>query len=256
MSQTDDVVNRASATNRSTVPRLRLNARLDPAMLAPVFQRYGRIHVPAVLDRESASAVHAALAGDVPWQTHYNDGQAAYDIPSNEFHALDATVRERLLAPIHARARDGFQYFYENFSLADHHDRGEHLDLPLMRVFEFLRSEPVLEYARRVTGIREIVTVDAQATCYRAGHFLTAHDDRDEKKGRVAAYVLNLTPRWRADWGGILHFFDDDGHVAEGYVPAFNAINLFRVPARHAVSVVAPFAGGARLSITGWFRRF
>jgi 2OG-Fe(II) oxygenase superfamily len=90
---------------------------------------------------------------------------------------------------------------------------------------------------------------------YAATHFLTAHDDRDESKGRVAAYVLNLTPRWSSDWDGLLQFLDADGHVAEAYTPAFNALNVFRVPQPHSVSFVAPFAGQPRLSITGWFRR-
>jgi len=42
--------------------------------------------------------------------------------------------------------------------------------------------------------------------------------------------------------------------VAEAYTPAFNALNIFKVPQPHAVSLVAPFAGGDRLAITGWVR--
>ena len=66
--------------------------------------------------------------------------------------------------------------------------------------------------------------------------------------------MLNLTPDWRTDWGGLLAFIDEDGHVAEAYRPSYNALNIFRVPQRHAVSFVAPFAGAPRLSITGWIR--
>lgn len=255
MSQVNDVVNPATATHRDGTT-LRLAARVDPDLFASVFQRFGRIHVAGILDRDSALAVHSALAANVPWQMHYNDGAAIYDIPAVEVDALSPAERETLLRPMYERARNGFQYLYDNFSMADHYARGEHLELAVMRVFEFLRSEPMLEFVRRATGIRDVVTVDGQATRYRRGHFLTVHDDRDEQKGRVAAYVLNMTPVWRADWGGVLNFFDPDGHVAEGYVPAFNAINLFQVPAPHAVSLVTPSAGGARLSITGWFRRF
>lgn len=256
MFESRDAIKTAAPANRPAVPPLRLNPRMDPALLASVFAHHGRIHVPAIFDRETAVTVHQALtAPSVPWQLHFNDGAQAYDIPTTEADTLAPAELERLLQPIHARARTGFQYLFENFSIADHHARREHLGLDLMRVFEFLRSDPMLEFLRHVTGAREIVTVDAQATRYRAGHFLTVHDDRDEQKGRVIAYVLSMTPNWRADWGGVLQFLDDDGHVAEGYVPAFNALNLFRVPARHAVSLVAPFAGGPRLSITGWLRR-
>jgi SM-20-related protein len=248
---------KATATDRSAVPPMRLNARLDPALLASVYARHGRIHIPAIFDRDTALAVHEALAAEaVPWQLHFNDGAEAYDVPAATVDALAPAERERLLQPIYERARTRFQYLFENFSISDHHARGQHNELALMRVFDFLRSEPMLEFIRRVTGAREIATIDAQATRYRPGHFLTVHDDRDEQKGRVTAYVLNMTPAWRADWGGVLPFLDEDGHVAEGYVPAFNALNLFRVPAPHAVSLVAPYAGAPRFSIAGWLRRF
>jgi Rps23 Pro-64 3,4-dihydroxylase Tpa1-like proline 4-hydroxylase len=43
--------------------------------------------------------------------------------------------------------------------------------------------------------------------------------------------------------------------VTFGLSPRFNALHLFKVPQRHSVSLVAPFAGAPRLSITGWLRR-
>ncbi len=52
---------------------------------------------------------------------------------------------------------------------------------------------------------------------------------------RIAAYVLNMTPQWRPDWGGALLFSDRPGHISEGYLPAFNALNLFSVPQEHLV---------------------
>lgn len=234
---------------------LAIDPRLKVDVIAAVCSRYGRVHVPGVLENTSAVAVYEAVNADLPWQMHYNDGEQVFDIPAAKFEALPVDERGALLRAIYLRARFGFQYVYDSFAVSDHYDRGEHMDLAVMRVYEFLKSEPFLEFARRTTGVREIRSVDAQATRYRPGHFLTAHDDRDDAKGRVAAYVLNLTPGWRTDWGGILQFMDQSGHVSEGYMPVFNALNLFRVPRLHAVSQVAPFAGAARLCITGWFRR-
>ena len=49
-------------------------------------------------------------------------------------------------------------------------------------------------------------------------------------------------------------FHDADGHVSEAYAPTFNALNIFRVPQLHSVTQVASFAGGPRLSVTGWIR--
>jgi len=155
---------------------------------------------------------------------------------------------------VHASAGRRFQYLYDSFPISDVYERGEGRELYVMRVYEFLNSPEFLDFARRVTGVASIALVDAQATRYRPGHFLTHHDDLIAEKKRVAAYVLNFTARWVADWGGILQFISADGHVAEGYVPVFNALNLFRVPQLHAVSYVAPFAQAPRLSITGWLR--
>ena len=198
-----------------------LASGLQLKAIAAVFARFGRVHVPGALEARSALAVHAALTGPVPWTFHYNAGDAAFDVPGDQVDALSEPDRWALRQPIWARATTGFQYCFDNFSLTDHYERGEHLDHPLMQAYELVRSPAMLELARRVTGCREIEVVDAQATRYQRGDFLTAHDDMDETKGRVAAYVLNLTPHWRSDWGGLLQFLDADGHVAEAYAPVF-----------------------------------
>jgi hypothetical protein len=233
---------------------LRLHPGLRPDAIRPVFARFGRVHLPGILEAASARSLAAALAGDVPWQMHFNDGATVYDVPARDFDALPEAERRALRGAIWDRARDNFQYCFDNFSLSDARDRGEYLDSPLLRALEFVQSPTMLEFVRRATGLAGIRTADAQATRYRPGDFLTAHDDRDEAKGRLAAYVLNMTPAWRTDWGGLLQFVDADGHVAEAYAPAFNALNVFRVPQAHAVSLVTPFAGQSRLSVTGWFR--
>ena len=121
-------------------------------------------------------------------------------------------------------------------------------------VYDRLNSEPFLAFVRALTGDPRCAYADAQATRYRPGDFLTAHDDDVAGKHRLYAYVLNFTPSWRPDWGGLLAFHEADGHVSEAYTPSFNALNIFRVPQLHAVTQVASFAGAHRLSITGWVR--
>jgi Rps23 Pro-64 3,4-dihydroxylase Tpa1-like proline 4-hydroxylase len=110
----------------------------------------------------------------------------------------------------------------------------------------------MLDLVRRVTGRGDINATSIQATRYRPGHFLNQHDDHNDRR-RAAAYVLNMTPHWRWDWGGALLFSDRPGHISEGFLPAFNALNMFAVPQEHQVGFVSPFAGAHRYSITGWF---
>jgi Rps23 Pro-64 3,4-dihydroxylase Tpa1-like proline 4-hydroxylase len=124
----------------------------------------------------------------------------------------------------------------------------------LARVVAFLNGPEFLSFVRDITGESRIARADAQATRYGPGHFLTIHDDGIAGKNRLAAYVLNMTPKWSPDWGGNLTFLDERGHIGEGYVPTFNALNILKVPQRHYVSCVAPYAAAYRYSVTGWLR--
>ncbi len=124
-----------------------------------------------------------------------------------------------------------------------------------MRLLEFINAPPFLDLMRRITGDAAIDYADGQATLYRAGDFLTTHDDAVEGKNRRAAYVFGFTPGWLTDWGGLLAFPDSQGHLSEAYLPGFNTLNLFRVPMRHAVTQVSGFVAAPRLSVTGWLRQ-
>ena len=150
------------------------------------------------------------------------------------------------------RAHNSFQYFYFYYRLLENRrvypKRGHYL----AKLVAFLTSPQFLHFAREVTGDESIAWISATATLYKPLDFLAVHDDG--LTNRNIAYVLNMTPEWKPDWGGALQFYDRDDHIEEGYFPTFNALNLFRVPKRHSVSQVASF-GGLRYSISGWFER-
>jgi Rps23 Pro-64 3,4-dihydroxylase Tpa1-like proline 4-hydroxylase len=155
---------------------------------------------------------------------------------------------------IYARARDNFQYCYSSYPIYDAHAAGLNPGHVLHQFYEWMNGEEFLAFARVATGFADISFVDAQATRYMPGHFLSTHDDAIEGKNRRAAYIFNFTPEWRPDWGGYLQLLDDAGHVRRGLIPSFNTLNILAVQQRRNVSVVAPFAGGMRFAISGWFR--
>lgn len=123
----------------------------------------------------------------------------------------------------------------------------------LHQYLDFMNRDEMLGFMRRLSGIGEIIRSDAQATCYRAGHFLSVHDDAANYQPRRLAYVFGFTWGWQPDWGGYLLFLDKDGDLQAGLLPRFNVLNVFAVPQYHAVSMVNPAASAARYSITGWF---
>jgi SM-20-related protein len=228
-----------------------LNPALDEGRIAESFRRDGRVHIRDILTAESAGRVHHCLTKETDFSLlcRTGDDQAqAWRVAS-----LTPQKEAELMNAAYATARDGFHYLYDGHVLSREGEAYPDPSHYLAAIARFLNSTPLLDFARRVTGNPAIAFADAQATRYRRGHFLSQHDDSNEP-GRVAAYVLNLTPRWRSDWGGALLFSDRPGHISGGYLPAFNALNILAVPQEHLVGFVSPFAGAARYSITGWFR--
>jgi hypothetical protein len=228
-----------------------LSAHHDRKLLAEVFRRSGRIHIPDILEAESADYLFRCVRDETDWSVLYVKDGKGDAIPMQAWLDMAEAERNAIMSYVCATGAHGFQFFYNGCFLHD----GIKLPPALQAAKEFLNSAPFLKFVKDVTGANDIHEADAQATLYKTGHFLNEHDDSNVPgEQRRIAYVLNLTPLWRPDWGGSLQFVAEDGHIIEGYTPVFNAINMFRVPQRHFVSAVAPHAGAGRYSITGWLR--
>jgi len=223
-----------------------LEQRLHAQAVA-VLKKLGRVHIPGFLEEDAAHALYDALGG-LPWSITYRNGEQGIEAPVASFASLNGPERAEFLHGLYEQAGRGFQHLYESFRIG----AGGQMEGLLSEFFAALNSTPMLNYLRALTGDPSIAYVDARATCYRPGYFLTEHEDALERGQRLFAFELNLTPRWQPDWGGQLLFVRPDGHVAEAYTPAWNALNIFKTPQPHAISVVAPFAQGVRYAIGGW----
>lgn len=224
------------------------------AEAAKLYTSKGRVRVPSFLKDETATALHASLE-QAPWWRTFNQGERAWDLGPESIEALTEEQAKEIERAIFEGARSGFQYLYETVRVSEDHAERTRRSLAVDLLLEALNGEPMLEVWRQLTGDPDVAFVDGQATRYLPGHFLTRHDDDVEGKNRVAAYVLNLSPGWQPEWGGLLQFHDAEGEVLSAMVPGFNVLNLFSVPQSHSVSVVAPFAPAPRYAVTGWVRR-
>jgi hypothetical protein len=217
------------------------------------FARTGRTALAPVLKPADANTLYQSVAAVSTWGLVTCVGGEHRTFDAAGMETIDAAKRCDFDKLVHTGAAQGFQYLFENLALYELGRTGK-LEGVLRAAFELVRSERFVQMGRAVTGCDDIAFSDCQLTRYRAGHFLTEHDDAVEGKQRRAAYVLNLTPDWRADYGGQLQFIGQTGDVEEAFTPGFNRLCLFKVPTRHAVSCVAPFAPAARYAITGWLR--
>jgi hypothetical protein len=231
---------------------LRLSPALDVAALRAAFAARRRLHIPGVLDMDSAGALADAMEAFDGWKVSVSAGGEFFELPLKGRVAAEPGKQGWIDQARVDGAEPRMQYIFDTRRLDMEPEDG-----PRDAVSEvpgFLNGPDFLDFVRGVTGDDRIDFADAQATRYRPGHVLTGHDDAAEGKNRLYAYVLNLTRDWRADWGGVLAFEGATGHIEEGFAPAFNALNIFAVPMRHAVTQVAGFAPRDRLSITGWLR--
>ncbi|MDG2523729.1 2OG-Fe(II) oxygenase family protein [Caulobacter segnis] len=225
----------------------------ERAAVVERLERTGRVQIPSVLAGEGAERLLAEARVRTPFQTVTTNSRGHVDLPQAWLDSLTIEQRQEFGQAIHESATERFQYLYDTYPIWDLQQAGK-LKGAWRDLLAFLNGESFLGLMRELTGEDRIAMADAQVTRYRRGSFLTGHTDHVDGKDRYYAYVLNLTPAWRIEWGGLLMFHGDDGHVAEAFVPAAGALNLLRVPQPHSVSQVSLSAGDERLSVTGWLR--
>lgn len=234
-----------------------INPGLDLGRWRDALHRDGRVQVDDYLQADAADLLEACLVDQVPWTLALRDAQGPRTIDHATYRNLTAEAHAALVGGAAdaggAEGEAGFRFAYESYMMVRAYQEGRDPGLLLHRVLEVFNSPDYLALVHALTGDTGVRRVDAQATRYRPGHFLRYHTDVDSTQGRRYAYVLNLSRHWKADWGGLLQFIDERGQVAATYLPRWNSLSVFAVPTGHAVSLVAPWASGERLAITGWW---
>ena len=227
-----------------------LNPALDADALAETYAAHGRLQIREFLNPACADALLGELEQSHAWKLAVNNGDRIINYSDAAFAELGEEKQAKLDRAVILGGRYGFQFRYDSIRLA-----GEETAASLLAGFaDFLSSPEMVAFMRTLTGCDAIDFADAHASRYRAGHFLTAHDDAVDTMGRRAAYVLNLTREWLVDWGGLLLFYDGQGNVERGFTPSFNTLNIFSVPQPHSVTWVNPLAAAPRYAVTGWLR--
>ena len=231
--------------------RFAFNPNLDLEALSEGWEPGGRLHVPNILTLETADLLEGALAAETDWIRSVTMRSGTFHVPLKGNEPQTETHRKWLADATVDGGDPEMQYVYDNRPLGSGHvpnpPRGDLLD-----DFEYwLNEEPQLEVMRTITRAADTQRIYCQASRFVNGQVLTEHTDHGGGK-RLVAHVFNLTRTWNPDWGGLLLFYDEQGHVSRGFTPGFNCLNLFRTPQSHAVTQIAPFAPHPRLAISGW----
>jgi SM-20-related protein len=229
-----------------------LNPSLDRKALADEFALDQRICIDNILRTEVAERIRAICAEKVSFDfVYFHDGAVRLST-EQEMMSFGADAKARISQELMRNATRGVGYLYCGYVMNESRAAGGESGF-LYDVFRYLNSSDMLQFVGQVTGRRDLVRADAQYTRYSAGQYLTRHRDDIEGTTRRLAYVFGFTRRWHPDWGGLLQFYENDGTPRDAWMPAFNRLSLFDIRHVHSVTYVTPFAGEARLSLTGWF---
>lgn len=229
-----------------------INTWQDQPILKAQFAQRNRVQIRSFLEADFAHKLGQAVAA-LEWRLVLNEGAKHFDIHPVQIKQLGAQKMRLIRQAAQARAGREFQYLYENYPVFDILKAGKTIDPLITEAYKALNAPEFRARLTELTGL-PVDFCDIQATRYRVGHFLTEHDDGVAGKNRQMAFVLSLSPRWKASWGGRLEFLDASGGVQDTLIPTFNALSLFRVPQPHQVTKVNIAAKTPRLSLTGWFR--
>jgi SM-20-related protein len=232
---------------------IKLNPSPERATLMREYAVKKRLQLREFLDLGFAHEVYESLR-ELPWGMAFNDGSIVHQLSPEQIAAMSEEEADNLSAGIQHRARTEFQFLYAFFPILQAYTLKASRRYKIFDFFEFLNSPTMLDFVRGLTGIDQIRWADAQATWYKPGHFLKAHTDEDAVRGRAVAYIMNLSPEWDRDWGGLLQFFDENDNVEQALTPSFNTLNIFTIPQLHSVSMVSTYVTAERLAVTGWYR--
>ena len=231
-----------------------LNPNLDIERLATEYAADDRVRVADLLDNDFAERLHQACRNDVPYEYLCHVDGKSVAIPPDDLKALGPEEQRNLDRSIMDAASKGVGFFYSGYQMRRARDATDDDKLGFLHeMFDFVNSDDVLSMVSTITGRDDITCADAHYTRFTPGQFLTRHKDDIRDEGRRIAYVMGFSKNWHPDWGGLLHFFEDNGTPRDFWMPMFNSLVLFDVRHVHSVSYVTPFAKEPRLSLTGWF---
>ncbi|WP_334048119.1 2OG-Fe(II) oxygenase [Alteromonas gracilis] len=226
---------------------IRLNSQLDSSVVSKTFAENGRVRIKNVLNNDDAGYLFKALSQHTKYEMAFVRGGKYETFDEYAWRQLDVQTKRQITDEILKNASEGIGFVYGRHAL------NNTVNKQLGAFNRWINSEATLNWVKGLSGIDNISAAKVQATRFMPGQFLTRHQDIVNNEDRKIAFVLNLSPEWHPDWGGLLQFFELDGTTTESWAPEFNTLNLFDVEHIHSVTYVTPFTKQPRYSLSGWF---
>jgi SM-20-related protein len=203
------------------------------------------ISIPNILDKNIANNIYNIISSkifDRLWYLTIHDGKTKYIYPYRHNRNLSG-----ILNRLKDNKRKGIFTYYINrtFQIPK--------NIYITKLFQFLISEKFIKSLNEISDKNITELSEVFISKYEKNCFLDIHEDKN--KGDIA-FVISLTKDWRIDYGGILHFLDDNGDIKNTFSPKFNNLIFFEVnnKSKHFVSSINNYVKNKRYCITGWYK--
>jgi hypothetical protein len=214
-----------------------LNDGLDIKALAKEFKKSGRVQVKNALEENSADALSEVIEKMAIWRLHFLDRNTERVMSAEEVGLLTKRREKELMERLYLQARDGFQYIRYECPTDDIPNAKD--PKALVDADVFFRSDDFRDLLRAVSGQKEGEMEGVQARWLNRDK-LMADTARATNLPQCKLYFsMDVTRKWRPNWGGVLGFLDDDGEIETSWSPAFNRLNIYAGSSRHSISYVA-----------------
>jgi len=234
-----------------------INPELDINKLNEEFTNNRVVVINNFLKPEQVEILTQFLTYGMPsdwWNSASYPSQDKYDKVT---YVRNFTENQEDISRNYAFATEAFargEFAYHFFRTLDNHQEGCNCHECEFR--EWLISEEVINFISQITGEKYTTTDEVFAACYTPGDFLSPHVD---SPNGTLGFVIQLSQNWLPQFGGLLHFMDDNKENVERIeVPEYNSLTLFYLPKGkgkwHYVSHVSPGVTELRLTYTGWYK--
>ena len=219
----------------------------DMSMLKETFSKNKRLKINNFLLTAFANSLYKGAVSEKNWVLSTGINKNKYE--KSDITQFDKINRIQLKNVSEAFGKDEFAYgFYRTMN----NNTPNYIEYTVRKV---IGSDEFIKMLNEITelGLTKLTTLFMSK--YKSGNFLSPHSDKGN--GRLA-FVVNLSKFWKPQYGGALHFLNDERtEVIDTFVPDFNNLVIFYVPEPngipHFVSHVCPNVKPSRYAITGWF---
>lgn len=187
----------------------------DAAAYARVYRRAGRARVANFLEPKAAETARDGISKPAFKRISYAVGDAEF-----EFDSLPLLVN------------------------------GQSARTPeLEAVTAFVHGKALQTFLSGIVGDANAKVSAAHVTRYRPGDYSGGIEGAPAPSA-LAAFTIDFSQQWDIDWGGLHLFVGEDGNIAQGLMPEFNALTIFKLPQENFISQLTPNAR-ERLGLVG-----